>query len=294
MSVIAGLESVARVTRVSAADGAASELLLVDAAAPRHWLYWLPAMGVPAKHYLPLASALAAHGIAVALHEWRGIGSSDRRAGWRQDWNYRTLLCQDIPAGLAATRAAWPGARGRIGGHSLGGQLACMFAGLAPQEVAGLVLVATGMPYWRHFRHAWSVGAAYVLAPLLATVCGHLPGRRIGFGGNEARGVIGDWARSGRSGRYAAAGLGDLEAGMATLAAPLLALRMRDDWLGPEASLDGLLRKLPRATVTRGVITPHDLHGPADHFGWMKTPEPVAAHIAHWLAAPASAPAPTA
>lgn len=291
MPAIAQLDTVARAQRVTAADGATSELLLVDAAAPRHWLYWLPAMGVPAKHYLPLAGALAAHGIAVALHEWRGIGSSDRRAGRGQDWDYRTLLRQDIPAGLAAARASWPGATGRLGGHSLGGQLACMFAGLSPREVTGLVLVASGMPYWRHFRRAWLVGAAYVAAPLLASACRYLPGRRIGFGGNEAPGVIADWARSGRSGRYAAAGLGDLEPGMAAFAAPLLALRMRDDWLGPAASLDGLLRKLPRTTITRAVITPHELHGPADHFGWMKTPEPVAAHIASWFAAPAPAPA---
>src|SRR5690242_16818249 len=97
----------ARAVRVTAADGAASELLLVGEARPRRWLYWLPAMGVPAKHYLPFAEALAARGIAVALHEWRGIGSSQWRAGRRQDWGYRALLQQDLLAGLAAARAAW-------------------------------------------------------------------------------------------------------------------------------------------------------------------------------------------
>jgi len=278
----AGSNDAARVVCVTTADGAASELLLVGATAPRRWLYWLPAMGVPAKHYLPFAEALAACGMAVALHEWRGIGSSEWRAGRWQDWGYRVLLQQDVPAGLAAARAAWPEAPGLLGGHSLGGQLACVYAGLHPAQVAGLALVASGAPYWRNFRHAWLIGAAYVAAPVLAALFGHFPGRRIGFGGNEARGVIRDWARSGRTGRYAAEGMGDLEAGMATFTAPVLALRLRDDWLGPAASLEWLLGKLPGADATRGVLAPEVLHGPADHFGWMKSPQPVAARIARW------------
>ena len=35
---------------------------------------------------------LAAQGIAVFVHEWRGNGSSTQRAGRRQDWGYRELL----------------------------------------------------------------------------------------------------------------------------------------------------------------------------------------------------------
>ncbi|HET6807008.1 MAG TPA: alpha/beta fold hydrolase [Frateuria sp.] len=274
----------ARTVGVTAADGATSELMLVGAPVAGRWVYWLPAMGVPARSYLPLAQALAARGIAVALHEWRGIGSSDRRAGRRRNWGYHALLHDDLPAGLAAARTVWPEAAGYLGGHSLGGQLAGVFAGSHPMGVAGVVLVASGAPYWKRFRHAWPIGAAYVAAPMLARLLGYFPGRRIGFGGNEARGVIRDWARSGRTGRYAAAGMGDLEAGMAAFAGPVLAVRLRDDWLGPAASLDWLLGKLPRADVTREVLTPDELGGPADHFGWMKAPGPVAARIAHWLA----------
>lgn len=272
-----------RTVRLQSADGARSELLLVGEPASGQWLYWLPAMGVPARHYLPLAQALAARGVAVALHEWRGIGSSDRRAGRWQDWGYRVLLQEDLSAGLAAARTAWPDATGLLGGHSLGGQLACAYAGLHPEQVASLVLVASGAPYWRNFRHRWLIGAAYLAAPMLAALFGHLPGRRIGFGGNEARGVIRDWARSGRTGRYVADGMGNLETGMANFEGAVLALRLHDDWLGPADSLAWLLGKLSRATVTREVVTSGDLQGRADHFGWMKTPEPIAARIARWL-----------
>jgi predicted alpha/beta hydrolase len=248
-------------------------------------VYWVPAMGISARHYLPLAEALAAHGVAVAVHEWRGIGSSDRRAGRACDWGYRELLQDDLPAGLAALRARWPQATCWLGGHSLGGQLGSLYASLHPAEFAGLVLVASGAPYWRRFRHGWLIGAAYVLAPWLAALLGYLPGRRIGFGGNEARGVIADWSRTGRTGRYAAVGMSqDFERQLASLQLSLLALRLRDDWLAPQASLDWLLGKLGQGERGMDVITPQELGGPADHFGWMKMPVPVAVRIARWLA----------
>ena len=272
---------------VTAADGARCELLAtLPAGRWQQLLYWMPAMGMPARHYLPLAQALAVAGVAVVLHEWRGIGSSDRRAGRDCDWGYRQLLQDDLPAGMAAVRQRWPQARCWLGGHSLGGQLGLLYASLHPHDFAGMVLVVSGAPYWRRFRHGWMIGAAYALAPWLAALIGHLPGRRIGFGGNEARGVIADWARSGRSGRYAVAGMTeDFERLLAALQLPVLALRLQQDWLGPPASLAWLLGKLGPAARRVETISRDDLDGtPADHFGWMKAPAPVAARIAGWLA----------
>jgi predicted alpha/beta hydrolase len=271
---------------VMAADGARAELQLVEPEAGKasRLLFWLPAMGVPARSYLPLARELAGLGIAVALHEWRGIGSSDRRAGWRSDWGYRELLACDLPASFASARKALPHAACLIGGHSLGGQLASVFASIH-QDFDAVALVASGAPYWRTFPHRRRIYAAYAAAPLLAAAAGHLPGRRIGFGGNEARGVIADWSRSGRSGRYAAEGLdADLEAALATQRKPVLGLRFRDDWLVPASSLAWLLDKMPAAPRTLRVVSPADPGNPvADHFAWMKTPGAVAAAIVGWL-----------
>ncbi len=269
-----------RARRVVAADGAAADLLEVGATTMGgDLLLWLPAMGVAARHYVPFAQALAAGGIHVALHEWRGMGSSDRRAGWRCDWGYRELL-DDLEASVATIANAHPQARLWVGGHSLGGQIASLACARQPARYAGLVLVASGAPYWRMFRHRWGVLAAYLLAPVLGAIFGHVPGRQIGFGGREARGVIGDWARSGHSGRYRASGVDfDFERALAASSVPVFAHRLSDDWLGPAASLEWLLGKMPHASREVVVHGSRDLGTAADHFSWMKQPAALAHRI---------------
>ena len=193
----------------------------------------------------------------------------------RSDWGYRELLASDLPASEAAIEAATPGIPRILGGHSLGGQLACCRLGLAPDSARTLWLVAGGAPYWRAFPTPtrWWLPLAYRFTPWLADRCGALPGRRIGFGGQEARGVIRDWSRSALSGRYAAAGLDiDLEAAMAQVAVPIRAVVKTDDWLAPVSSLRFLLSKLPRSTPTI-VSLGAEPGRHADHFSWMRQPE---------------------
>ena len=264
----------AREPAVRADDGHAWQLLARIPPQPTATLLWLPAMGVAARHYLPFADALAARGLAVFVHEWRGNGSSSLRASRDCDWGYRELLTVDLPATEAVVAATTPGVPRILGGHSLGGQLACCRLGLAPEATQRLWLVAAGAPYWRAFppRTRWWLPMAYRFLPWLADRCGALPGRRIGFGGQEARGVIRDWSRSALSGRYAAAGLDiDLEAAMARVAVPVTAVVKTEDWLAPASSLRFLLSKLPASTAT---ITALDAEGgrQADHFEWMKHP----------------------
>jgi predicted alpha/beta hydrolase len=266
------------------ADGATADLVLYRPDGDEFAaLLWVPALGVAARYYEPFALALAACGIAVAVHEWRGIGSSDRRAGRRSDWGYRQLLTDDLPTSLRALRAAVPSAPLYVGGHSLGGQLTALLAATTPLPLAGLALVGSGSPYWRCFK-PW-VGLALVAAPMLANLVGWLPGRRVGFGGNEARGVIGDWSRTGRTGRYGGRGIDvDLEGALRTQRAPVFALRLRDDWFGPEASLAFLLGKMPDALRRTEVIAPAELAGAAaDHFAWMKQPAEIARRLAQWM-----------
>lgn len=239
-------------------------------------LLWLPALGVAARHYLPFAESLAARGVAVFVHEWRGHGSSSMRAGHHCDWGYRELLTIDLPASESVLEAHLPGVERVLGGHSLGGQLACCRLALAPAAAARLWLVASGAPFWQVFplQTRYLLRMAHRLLPWLADRHGALPGRRIGFGGSESRGVISDWARTARTGDYAVPDLGiDLEAALASVTTRVDGVVFEHDWLAPMPSLQHLLAKMPRAEVSASMMDSGALGCPADHFAWMKHPD---------------------
>ena len=246
--------------------------------APVASLLWLPALGVAARHYLPFAEALAAGGVATFLHEWRGHGSSSRRAGRDSNWGYRELLLEDLPESERGIAATLPDVPRVAGGHSIGGQLACCRLALAPASAGGLWLVASGAPYWRAFpaRQRWWLPLAYRFLPWLADRCGALPGRRIRFGGQEARGVMRDWARTALTGRYAGAGIdADIEAGMRAVDVGARAVVFPDDWLAPRSSLRFLLAKLPHVEAGVQVLDAASLGTTADHFSWLRRPDAV-------------------
>ena len=242
-------------------------------------LLWLPALGVAAKHYLPLAEALAANGVAVFLHEMRGNGNSNLRASREIDWGYREILVTDIACSDAAVAAHCPATTHIIGGHSIGAQFAACYLALHPEAFQKLWLVASGSPYWRNFlapkRYVFPF--AYQFVPWIADLRGSLPGRRLGFGGDEARSLMRDWAKVGLSNRYAAAGMGtDLEAALSQVSVEVRAVLMSRDWFAPRRSMQGLLDKLPCSSSSLITLDRNALGVAADHFAWMKQPQGVA------------------
>ena len=87
-----------------------------------------------------------------------------------QDWGYREVLEQDLPTSQAVLVAADDEAGALpwiIGGHSLGGQLACVHAGRNPQHFNRLWLAASGSPFWRGFPppRGWLLPLVYRFLP---------------------------------------------------------------------------------------------------------------------------------
>lgn len=267
---------------VTSADGHRCDLIACIPPDATRRLLWLPALGVAARHYVPFAQALASRGVAVFVHEWRGHGSSSMRAGRRCDWGYRELLTLDLPPSEAVAAQAAPTLAHVVGGHSLGGQLACLRLALSPASAQALWLVASGAPFWRAFPlrlRGW-LALAYIAAPWLASACGALPGRAVGFGGNEARSLIRDWARTGLRGRYAAAGIAsDMETKLGAIDVPVRSVLLADDWMAPASSLRYLLAKLGAGERNTQTLDAQALGSAADHFAWMKHPQRVASAL---------------
>lgn len=265
---------------VAAADGAESTLQWHRPAQPRAWLYWLPALGVGLGPNETFADAMAARGIAVAVHEWRGLGSSNRRASRACDWGYRELLDLDLPAGLAAAAREFEGLPGWIGGHSLGGQFALIEAARGRRELEGVFLVASGQPHWRQFpglKKYGVLGFAQAV-PLVTAVAGHFPGSRLGFAGREASRLMREWSRSCVRGDYRIGDFGtELDAALAGWSGRVLAIRLSQDTLAPPGAIERLRALAPRAAwEVRDFGAERFTRRRPDHFGWLREPGAVA------------------
>jgi predicted alpha/beta hydrolase len=277
------------VVPVTSADGHQFELIRIRADQPKAAILFMPGMGLSARQYITFGQALARLGIETFIHEWRGLGSSSVRASRRCNWGYHELLNFDLTAAVDAIAAVtkYPGIE--LAGHSLGSQFACMLAAIRPDNCSSITIIAGGAPYWRAFPMKFQLGLvpAYIAMPAIARIIGHYPGRSLGFAGREARSVMSDWARTGRTGRYAAPGIKqDLEQGMAKLEVPVLGVRLADDWFVPPASLHWLTKKMPACQVEEVIIKRSNPKTPADHYGWMREPEAVAAKISGFQTIP--------
>ncbi|MFH8605927.1 alpha/beta fold hydrolase [Streptomyces sp. NPDC018029] len=287
---------------VRALRAPAPERFLPSGSGPAPWpppapaVLILPAMGTPARFYRRFARQLHDEGLTVLTVDLRGQGEATPRAigPGAPGHGYRAIVEEDIPAVVAAIRA-------ELGtepplyvlGHSLGGQLALVYASLAAGRdgsgVDGVAVVATGSVWFRAYGPWRGPGLLLAQALITATaaVLGRWPGTRLGFGGDQPKGVMRDWARQVRTGHYSGKGSTlDYEAALATLELPVLAVSVDGDTLAPAAALDHLLGKVPRARLTRRHYTAQEAGDRLDHFAWTRAGGALAKWVAAWAATP--------
>jgi predicted alpha/beta hydrolase len=248
----------------------------------------LPAMGVSASYYEPLAHAFNNEGIDCVLADWRGTGSSKQRASRKENFDYHTLVNTDIHAVINWTRQHYPQLPLITLGHSLGGQLSLLYAATHARRIDGAILVASGSVFFRAypFPHDLKVFFGTQLFAAISKLIGYFPGHRIGFGGREARGVIADWAYQARWGKYRLGkSVDDVESELAKLSLPVLGVSIENDIMAPPGALAHLTGKLANATVTRRHLAKNAANAnAADHFRWAREPAFVMDALLPWLA----------
>ena len=272
---------------VDVAPGKTSVLRHVAAPGPaRAAILLMPAMGVAARYYDPLLMHLAQQGLSAAVMDLQGLGASSVRASRQQNFGYRELLEEDWPAALRATRQVFGGVPLYLMGHSLGGQLSCLFLGqqAAAPPVAGLILCASGSVYYRRWASSWANSikllALTQLAAAISAVLGYFPGHRLRFGGLGGQRMISDWAAQARTGNYSVQGSPlDWEGGLRKLTLPVLSITLDSDTLAPDSAADHLNEKLTQAPLTRRRVPGTGLN----HFSWVKQPGSVVPQIVQWL-----------
>lgn len=142
----------------------------------------IPAMGVRASFYAPLAQALAGLDMAVACADPRGNGGHSVRRLDGHDWGYEEMIGADLHALVSWVRSVFPARPVLLLGHSLGGQLGCLYAARYPGHLDGLILTGSGMGDWRGWGRArFKRWAQYVLIGALTRMLGYFPGEHLPF-----------------------------------------------------------------------------------------------------------------
>ncbi|WP_407527929.1 alpha/beta hydrolase family protein [Methylobacterium oryzisoli] len=198
-----------------------------------------PATGVLARYYHAYAAFLAGQGFLVLTYDYRGVGASRpttlKGCGirWRH-WGERDL---DAVIRWVHGRRAGPI---MTVGHSIGGFL------LGFAESAGhvdrVLTVGAQFAYRRDYaaRHRLRMTAKWHLVmPLLTSIVGYFPGRRLGWLEDLPAGVAYEWSlrRARMEASYPPRDRATILARFAAVRAPILAVGTTDDEFGTPSAI---------------------------------------------------------
>lgn len=245
----------------------------------------LPAMILKARFYLPLAKALHAAGLSAATVDLRAQGESTPPLAEAPNFGYRELVEVDLPTIVDAVLERFPQAPLHLFGHSLGGQVALLFTAAHPDRIASITIIGTGTVYWtafgprRWFEALWKIQ----WIGLVAAVTGRWPGGVLIPGAMAGR-VMTDWARHSRTSRYRPRGSDrDYDRMLRELPAPVLAISLDQDTLGPKSNVDFLCGRMPAADLTRWHVTDGAGIAHRDHFEWIRDSAVIGPAVAAWI-----------
>jgi predicted alpha/beta hydrolase len=217
---------------ITAADGVPLVgRLFAPAAAPRGAVLRASVMGVPQRHYEPLAAWLARQGFLVTTFDYRGTGLSRRGSLRREKADLFTWAEQDCAAALRTLGSRADGLPLTWLGHSLGGQILPFVPG--HERAARVVTVASGSGYWRDNtpalrRRVWLLW--WLAAPVSMALLGWFPGRALRMVGDLPRGVMAQWPRWCLHPEYAVGVEGErARARYAAVGVPVTSLSFTDD-----------------------------------------------------------------
>ena len=211
------------------------------------------------------------------------VGDSRPRPSGETNYGYHELVSVDFPAIFSVVRDRFPASTPYLLGHSMGGQLAVLYASRIRGRLGGLILIASGTPYYRGFRGISGPGMLFGTAAIsmTANLAGFWPGDRISVGGfgRQSKVLISDWARLARTGRFVPVGADiDYEERIGRLRLPVLSITMTGDDIAPSSSAAHLLAKMPKAEVTTW-RQPERL----GHNGWIRNCASTLDRIEEWL-----------
>jgi predicted alpha/beta hydrolase len=246
-----------------------------------------PAMGVRGSYYELLGKQISEVGFDAVITDLRGIGNSSVRPSKKVDFGYHEMLELDYKGILEKVKIIFPNKKIFALGHSLGGQLASLFSAKNSNSFDGLILIACCSVYFKgwgskQFPTLLMTQFFYFVSVLL----GYFPGKKMGFGGTEAKTVMNDWSNQSRTGKYILKNDDfNFEAALEKVTIPILVISFQADTFAPRKAVEHLIEKFGTNAKKEYIYLKNDdpRNENFGHFNWAKKPQEIVSLIEKWI-----------
>lgn len=247
----------------------------------------LPAMGAPTRLYKRLYEGILQADLGVAIMNLRGEGLLKKeQLVSNGNFGYVELL-KDIDDVIAFITQKYPNKSIITIGHSLGGQLGCLYSCHENSDVLASTVIAGGNVGYYSWTGMARLKTFFVTQffGIISMLIGWFPGEKIGFGGNQPKNIMIDWSRNARTGIYKLINQKiDYEMVSKDVKSLFLGIVIANDFFAPYSSTKSLLDKFSSSdrkifTIKADCfkeVTPN-------HFSWLKEPEPAINTFVSWL-----------
>ncbi|MEZ5003383.1 MAG: alpha/beta fold hydrolase [Chitinophagales bacterium] len=247
----------------------------------------LPAMGVKSTYYHSIAKILSQDYIAMTM-DLRGHGESSIRPSMKDDFGYKEMIDLDIKTMVERLMIQYSKNKLYLMGHSLGGQMACLFASKYEGLIDGVILVGCCSVYYKGWQGMGKFKTLFgtQLIGVISRSLGYYPGKTFGFGGTEAKTVMIDWSNQSRTGKYVLSNDPfDYETALSKLKINTLAISFEADDMAPEKAVENLYLKFNPTSGIKHIHmkNDHPLNENYDHYSWTKRPVGVVKLIKEWI-----------
>lgn len=247
----------------------------------------LSAMGIASKYYDTLAKHIATQNYIAISTDYKGIGNSSIRPSKKTDYSYTDIVNDDLNNAITTIKTMFPNKKIVVIGHSLGGQMACLHAAKYPKAIDAIILCTSCSVYYKGWiqHNQYAILAKTQFVGLVARFLGYFPGKKIGFGGLEAKSVMIDWSNQARNGNYILVKDDfNYEENLKQVTISILAISLEVDDFSPKKAVEYLLDKMPNAKSKEHIhIMPNDtVNDDYNHFNWPKKPEKIFNLMQNW------------
>jgi predicted alpha/beta hydrolase len=230
----------------------------------------LPAMGIRASYYKRLARCIVDETEQdVITMDYRGMGSSSIRASRKNKIGYQAVV-DDLNEVIIQEKFNIQYSSIKLCGHSLGGQIACMYASRYPDHIHHIILIGSSLPYYKSWQGRRKRGlkiAGSIFYPI-SKCLGYFPGDKFGFAGKEGMNTMKDWCQLVKTGVFKPVNSSfNYEAAILNYQGEITAFSFSEDKMAPYEVSDALVKKFINASHSN-----HHLLKGYDHFNWSKSP----------------------